>query len=254
MSEKEISLEYNGYNITLKIKNNYKEAKEAIKTKLYLKDRDIEKYGIYYYDEENDINDITNEDDFSEGFNKSQKWGVSQNEEEEEKNPDENLNNIKEKIQEVKTEIKNQSKKFQGNIMKTINEISNKKISEIIKRYEIRISKLEDIINSLKIKNRDLIQIIEKMKKDQDNMIQKISNYAEKKIEEKFEEYNSEFENYFNSKISENKEGCESKKQDIKNTFDGLYQNQEQIKKAIEDSKLHFSAIFTSTKGLVVKK
>ena len=253
MSEKEISLEYNDYNIKLKIKNNFKDAKEAIKKKLYLRDKDIEKYRFYYYDEEEDIYDI-NEEEFSDAFDKSAKWGVSLYEEEEEKNPDENVNNIKEKIQEVKTEIKNQSKKCQGNIMKKINEISNKKISEIIKRYENRISKLETIINSLKIKNRDLIEIIERMKKDQDNMIQKISNYAEKKIEEKFEEYNSEFENYFNSKISENKEGCESKKKDIKNTFDGLYQNQEQIKKAIEDSKLHFSEIFTSTKGLVVKK
>ena len=71
--EKEIILSYNGNNsIKLTIKNNYEEARKAIKEKLNFQDEDFNKYNLLYLDEDEDECNVE-EEDFAEAF-KYSKW------------------------------------------------------------------------------------------------------------------------------------------------------------------------------------
>ena len=71
--EKEINLSYNGNNsIKLKIKNNYEEARKAIKEKLNFQDEDLNKYMLIYLDEDEDECEV-DEEEFATAF-QSSKW------------------------------------------------------------------------------------------------------------------------------------------------------------------------------------
>ena len=72
--EKKITLKYNDYEIDLKIKNNYEEARNTIKKKLYFQDKDLAKLELYYIDDDNDENNI-DIDTFEEAFNSSV-WAI----------------------------------------------------------------------------------------------------------------------------------------------------------------------------------
>ena len=96
----------------------------------------------------------------------------------------------------------------------------------------------------MKKKNKDLIDIIEKMKEIQDSSIKNILNYAEKKVEEKLDEYNAESEQSLNSKISESKLGINQSSINIRNSLNELSKNQQDIQGKIEDSKEYFKSIY----------
>jgi hypothetical protein len=247
MSEKEITLKHNGYEIKVKIKNNFKETKENIKKTLYFRDNDIEKYKLYFIDEEDDQIEVDDEDNiknFDEGFAKAKIWGLELIDEIEGGKGNANLDEIIEKMKNVKEAMNDQAKAFQRNITNKFKEISDKKISELSQKYENKIKNLEDIIISLKKKNKDLIDIIEKMKEIQDSSIKNILNYAEKKVEEKLDEYNAESEQSLNSKISESKLGINQSSINIRNSLNELSKNQQDIQGKIEDSKEYFKSIY----------
>ena len=247
MSEKEITLNHNGYEIKVKIKNNFKETKENIKKTLYFRDNDIEKYKLYFIDEEDDQIEVDDEDNiknFDEGFAKAKIWRLEPIDEIEGGKGNANLDEIIEKMKNVKEAMNDQAKAFQRNITNKFKEISDKKISELSQKYENKIKNLEDIIISLKKKNKDLIDIIEKMKEIQDSSIKNILNYAEKKVEEKLDEYNAESEQSLNSKISESKIGINQSSINIRNSLNELSKNQQDIQGKIEDSKEYFKSIY----------
>ena len=247
MSEKEITLNHNGYEIKVKIKNNFKETKENIKKTLYFRDNDIEKYKLYFIDEEDDQIEVDDEDNiknFDEGFAKAKIWGLELIDEIEGGKGNANLDEIIEKMKNVKEAMNDQAKAFQRNITNKFKEISDKKISELSQKYENKIKNLEDIIISLKKKNKDLIDIIEKMKEIQDSSIKNILNYAEAKFEEKLDEYNAESEQSLNSKISESKLGINQSSVNIRNSLNELSKNQQDIQGKIEDSKEYFKSIY----------
>ena len=72
--EKQIILKYKDSEINLTIKNDFVEAINEIKRKLNFQDKDLEKYELYYLDEEEDEN-ILDEENFEEAFNYSV-WGL----------------------------------------------------------------------------------------------------------------------------------------------------------------------------------
>lgn len=257
MSEKEITLKHNGYDIKVKIKNNFKETKENIKKTLYFRDNDIEKYKLYYIDEENDQIDVDDEDNlknFDEGFANAKNWGLELIDENGGQG-DANIDEIIGKVKDAKEAMNDQAKAFQRNITNKFKEISNKKISELSQKYENKIKNLEDIIISLKKKNKDLVDIIGKMKEIQDSSIQNILNYAETKIGEKFDEYNTECEKSLNSKISESKLGLSKLSLNIRNSLKELEKNRQDMQEKIDDSKEHFQSIYNlSLKNINVPK
>ena len=67
MITKEITLEYNGYEIKLKIENNYYSAINTIKRKLYFQNKDLENVIILYLDEDECEIDL-DEDTFDEAY------------------------------------------------------------------------------------------------------------------------------------------------------------------------------------------
>ena len=72
--EKQIILKYNNQEITINIKPNLEESLNEIKKKLDFQDKDLEKYALYYLDEEEDET-IIEEDTFKEAF-LSKIWGL----------------------------------------------------------------------------------------------------------------------------------------------------------------------------------
>ena len=82
------------------------------------------------------------------------------------------------------------------------------------------------------------------MKEIQDSSIKNILNYAEKKVEEKLDEYNAESEQSLNSKISESKLGINQSSINIRNSLNELSKNQQDIQGKIEDSKEYFKSIY----------
>ena len=105
MSTKEITLEYNGYEIKLKIKNNYESAIDTIKKTLYFQDKDLENVDIFYFDEDDCENDV-DEDSFDEAYG-FEKWGIRKKKEEEDKKGNGNEDNgiSEEKLEEEKKKI-----------------------------------------------------------------------------------------------------------------------------------------------------
>lgn len=79
MSEKEITLSYNGNEIKINITKDYKKAVEAIKEKLSIKD--IKKMVLSYEDEDKDLVTI-DYDLFEDAYNAS-KWILKIREDEE---------------------------------------------------------------------------------------------------------------------------------------------------------------------------
>ena len=155
--EKKITLKHNGYEITLKIKNDYEESKNALKKAIYFQDKDLEKFELIYIDEEEDEN-VIDEDNFEEAFNSSV-WELRPTDE----NPQPKEPQVD--LKEIKKQVKNKVNKAQKDINKKIEQIkedlkqkfmkiANEKITANNLKYEEKIKKYEEIIKSLKEKNK----------------------------------------------------------------------------------------------------
>lgn len=243
MSEKEITLLYNNYEIKLNITNDYKSSMEAIKKKLYLQDEDLENLSFIFYDEDDDKVDI-DEDEFDDAY-KASKWELKKQEKEEE-TPQVDISDVKEKIQaNAQKEINEKIKKIKEDLITKFTKITNEKISLNISKYEERIKKLEDIIKSLKEKNKD---IIEKMKTAHDESVKailnSISEYAGSKIENHFSQINDEFSKDFNTKVNNCNNETGNLIKNVKSTIDNIITQQDNMKESIKLSKEKFSEIY----------
>ena len=160
MSEKEIILLHNEFEIPLNITSDYNESINALKKKIYFQDKDMENYSLYYLDEEGDEIDV-DEYQFDDAYNSS-KWGLRK-QDKEEANPSVDISEVKAKFEENAQKYVNAKiNKIKKDLMDKFTKIFNEKISANNLKYEEKIKKLEQTIKSLKEKYK---QIIETMKK-----------------------------------------------------------------------------------------
>ena len=78
MSSKAVILKYNNYEIPIKISKDYNECRNEIKRKLYLQDKNLERYTLTYLDKDGYENDI-DENSIEEAFNANE-WVLLENE------------------------------------------------------------------------------------------------------------------------------------------------------------------------------
>ena len=258
IEEKEITLYHNEYEIKLKIKKDFEETKKAIKEKLYFQDKDLNKFELFYLDEDEDENNIE-EDTFEDAFN-SNKWGLRSNEVDN-INPEENdklkidLEDVKEKIKnkvnKTQKEINEKVKAIKDELISKFTKLANNKISENNKKYEKKIQNLEKIIKSLKDKNKTIIEEIEKEHESSiKTSLEQLTNYAESKIQEQMEQYNNEFVDTLDSKITDSTVKLKEVNNEVKNKINELNEDQEKMKNTMDTIKNNVSEIFNKSQIL----
>ena len=251
--EKKITLKHNGYEITLKIKNDYEESKNALKKAIYFQYKDLEKFELIYIDEEEDEN-VIDEDNFEEAFNSSV-WELRPTDE----NPQPKEPQVD--LKEIKKQVKNKVNKAQKDINKKIEQIkedlkqkfmkiANEKITANNLKYEEKIKKYEEIIKSLKEKNK---LILEQVEKEHEASVQKILNevseYTEKKVEDELDQYNNEFNDNLNSIIQESTLKIEASNQEVKKNTEEIISFTDKIKQSMEGSRIIMSDIFNKSQA-----
>jgi len=246
--EKEITLFYNGYEVTVNIKNDYTGAMSAIKEKLYLQDKDLEKFSLVYIDDDEDEVDVE-EDQFDEAFNSS-KWKFNKQEEEEDEtakgNNTPDISEIKEKIKSnTQKEVNQKIKKIKEDLINKFTKITNEKIALVQSQYEEKIKKLEETIKSLKEKNKQSMEEIEKRHEESvQNILNEVSKYAEERINNSIDIYNEEMTNVMNSQIQNDTTEFKNIEEKISKDFSKITTQQENMRESINDSKTNFSEIY----------
>ena len=253
--EKEITLYHNEYEIKLKIKKDFEETKKAIKEKLYFQDKDLEKFELFYIDDDDDEN-VIDEDNFEDAFNSS-KWKLQSLEEENNKDtnddkPKIDLEEVKGKIQkkvkDKQKEINEKVQKIKEELVSKFTKIVNNKITENNRKYEEKIHNLEKIIKTLKEKNKAIIEDIEKEHASSiKSSLEQLANYAESRIQEQLEQYNSEFVDALDSKITESTMKLKDVNNEVKNKIVELNDDQVKMKNTMEEIKNNVSDIFNKS-------
>ncbi len=263
--EREITLNHNKYKIKIKINNDFEKTKEIIKKKLYFQDKDLNKFTLYYYDDDHLECDI-DEDSFEEAFAPEiTEWGLRSNlnEEEEEEIPSdkkinenlEQLQDMKEKVKkrvnEVQKEVNEKVQKIKNELIAKFTKIMNEKISDINKKYEEKIKKLEEINKSLCEKNKIALEQMEKANESSmNNIINNISKYAEDKIGKQIDDYNKDFTENLERQITSSKIQINEEKKKINEKIEELTEKQNNMTSTMEKSKACFRNLFSS----IVKK
>ena len=241
MSEKEITLSHNGYDIKLNITNDYNESIEAIKKKLYFQNEDMDKYSLYYFDEEGDEVDV-DEDQFDDAYGSS-KWGLRK---QEEQTPQVNISEIKDKIQDnAQRDIDAKIKRIKQDLMNKVTKISNEKISANNLKYQEKIKKLEKIIKSLKEKNQKIIETMQKSHEESVNSIlNTVSTFAQNEIVNHMSTLNNDFAKDLNDGIDNCNNQTGKAIKEIKVKIDDVSTQQSQMKKSLDESKTTFANIY----------
>ena len=245
MVEKEITLDYNDYEIKINIKNDYNETMETIKKKLYFSDKDLEKSSLYYYDEDDDENDIDDEDQFEEAY-KSSHWGLRKQEEEEPTPDPIDITEIKAKIQTNAQNVINEKiKEIKNELIAKFTKIANKAIFSTIKKYEEKIKELEGTIKSLKEKNKKTIEEMEKSNAESvKKVLKSVSEYSKDEINKYMVEYNNELSKVMESHMDNINSKVKTINEEAKNKLKDLNKVQEDMRSSILDSKDKFSSIY----------
>lgn len=246
--EKKITLKHNGYEITLKIKNDYEESKNALKKAIYFQDKDLEKFELIYIDEEEDEN-VIDEDNFEEAF-ESSTWGLRPIDDNNQ--PAVNLEEIKtkvnDKVKKTQKEVNEKIEKIKEELKQKFIKIANEKITTNNLKYEAKIKKYEEIIKSLKEKNKLILKQVEDAHEESvKKIIDEISEYTEKKVENELDQYNNEFSDNLNSIISESTLNIENTNKEVKKITDDLISIKEKMKDAMDGSRLIISDIFNKS-------
>ena len=246
---KSITLKYNGYEIPIEITDNYEETIENIKKKLFLRDKDIKRSEIYYFDED-DLENELNKDDYDEAFSNEdiKAWGLSikgegdGGDDDEEKKGGENKNDIsEEKLDEIKKDLEKKFQKRQNELKSKFTKIANEKITANNKKYEEKIKKLQNIIKSLKEKNKKDLDEINKMQEATIlKVINDVSEYAEKKIGEQLDVFDNDFTYNIESEINKNSININTKSNNIKKVIGSM-----------DDEKGKLDNVFSTTKDNV---
>ena len=245
MVEKEITLDYNGYEIKINIKNDYNETIEIIKKKLYFNAQDFEKSSLYYIDEDDDENDIDDEDQFEEAYNSSH-WGLRKQEEEEQTPDPIDITKIKEKIQANAQNVINEKiKKIKNELIAKFTKIANNAIFSTIKKYEEKIKELEGTIKSLKEKNKKTIEEMEKSNAESvKKVLKSVSEYSKDEINKYMVEYNNELSKVMESHMDNINSKVKTINEEAKNKLKDLNKVQEDMRSSILDSKDIFMPIY----------
>ena len=244
MIEKEITLDYNDYEIKINIKNDYNETMEIIKKKLYFNDKDLEKSSLYYYDEDDDENDIDDEDQFEEAY-KSSHWGLRKQEEEPTPDPID-ITEIKAKIQANAQNVINEKiKEIKNELIAKFTKIANNAIFSTIKKYEEKIKELEGTIKSLKEKNKKTIEEMEKSNAESvKKVLKSVSEYSKDEINKYMVEYNNELSKVMESHMDNINSKVKTINEEAKNKLKDLNKVQEDMRSSILDSKDIFMPIY----------
>ena len=247
--EKQITLKHNKYEIKLKIKEDYEEAMNELKKTIYFQDKDLEKFELFYIDDEEDEN-IIEEENFEEAF-KSSVWELRAIEvapPEPKVDLKDIQDKIKKKVKKAQNEINDKIEKIKEDLKQKFMKIANEKIIANNLKYEEKIKKYEEIIKSLKEKNK---LILEQVEKEQESSIKKILNdvseYTEKKVENELNQYNNEFSDNLNSIITESKKKIEASNLEVKKNTEELMKIKEEMKEAMDGSRVIMSEIFNKS-------
>lgn len=247
MPEKEITLEYNGYNIKIQITDNYEETQKIIMQKVYLQEKDLNKYSLYYHDEENDICDVE-EDQFDDAYN-SDNWvlkKLGEEEDGEEEKPKVDLTSYKDQIKEnAQKDVDTKISKIKNDLIEKFKEITKKKISDCTAKYEKKIKKLEEIIKSLKEKNQENMKIMEKANEESvRKILESVSQYTESKIGSQMDEYNNELTKNVDSQLKLYNEKAVKINDEAKIKINELNNQKESMRNSISNAKGIFCEIY----------
>lgn len=227
---KDITLNYNGFDITITITDNYEDTIEKIRKDLFLQENYLKKYNLSYLDEENLENDLV-EDEYDSLFSNEsiKKWRLSL------KNED---IDIEEKIKEIKKKLKDKHQRQVGELISKIEKICHDKITANNKKYEEKIEKLQEIIKSLQEKNKkDMDEINQIHENSIENIINDVSESAKKKIEEQFEAFENELSENIISKIEESSIKINTKSNDLNKAINSMDNNKKVIDNKFIETK-----------------
>ena len=242
MSEgKEITLHHNGYEISIKIEEDYNKTIEKIKKKLYFTDKDMEKYQIFYYDEDKLECDF-DEDSYEEAYSNEEftEFGLRL-----EVQKGKGVEGVDE--EEIKEKLKKQKEK--------INKIWTEKLGKKCKKYEKKIKELEDKIKNFKEKNTAFLDDLKKIQETSiENTIKEVISAAEQKIGEICDQYNKDLCSTVNAVLEQNSVGINTECNNIKKGIESLNNKQDDLDKIFNDTKDNVSDLFKSTSNIGGKK
>ena len=222
--EKQITLHHNGYNISIKIRNDYDNIKDAVKRALYYTDAELEKININFLDDD-ECENILDEDNCDDAFN-AKEWTTSKKDSDEPGpiHDEEEIKKLKEEIDKLKAKLKN-SNSLQDAV---------KKCNE---KYKVQLEQLKNkFINELK--QREALN-----KNNIEEITKNLTEYAQNTIKTKVEGYNNNIQNVLNTKIEASKTKLTQDNQDINNILKDINNNKDDIKKQIGESNTNFSKI-----------
>ena len=211
---KEITLHHNGYEISIKIEEDYEETIEKIKEKLYFTDKDMEKYQLFYYDEDNDECDY-DKGSYKEAYSNEEitEFGLRQKEE---------INKIwTEKCREYKKKIKT----LEG-IIKNLKKMQKASIDDLKKIQETSI----------------------------ENTIKEVISAAEQKIGEICEQCNNELYSTLKTNLAQSLIQINTECNNIKKGIESLNTKQDNLDKIFNDTKDYVSELYKRTTNINGRK
>ena len=232
-----------------------------IKKALYFQDKDLNKYSIFYIDNDKDECPLE-EALFSEAYSPEIKeWELIPNhKEEDEDNNDAKKNsfsetiesikdNVQSKIQNVQKEVNEQVNKIKNDLISKFTQIVNEKITAINKKYEEKIKKLEEVNKLIFEKNKDSLEQMEKANESSiKKIIDDLSKLAEEKIEKELDDYNKNFTNTLNLQITSSKIQINEKKNEINDKIEDLAVKQNNMISNMDQAKNSFRNLYSSMK------
>ena len=252
MSEKEIILLHNEFEIPLNITSDYNESINALKKKIYFQDKDMENYSLYYLDEEGDEVDV-DEDQFDDAYNSS-KWGLRK--QDEEPTPSVNILEVKAKFEEnTQKDVNAKINKIKKDLMDKFTKIFNEKISANNLKYEEKIKKLEQTIKSLKEKYK---QIIETMKKSHEESVNSIINQVSQFAGNEIMSHMSKLDKDFDENLKTGIYTCNNETgkivSSIQKNIENVGNQQNMMRQSLDASKSKFLEIYQMSQAGINQK
>ena len=251
MSEKEIILLHNEFEIPLNITSDYNESINALKKKIYFQDKDMENYSLYYLDEEGDEIDV-DEYQFDDAYNSS-KWGLRKQDED---NPSVDISEVKAKFEENAQKYVNAKiNKIKKDLMDKFTKIFNEKISANNLKYEEKIKKLEQTIKSLKEKYKQIIETMKKSHEDSVNsIINQVSQFAGNEIMSHMSKLDKDFDENLKTGIYTFNNETGKIVSSIQKNIENVGNKQNMMSQSLDASKSKFLEIYQMSQAGINQK
>ena len=266
MSTRTITLKHNGFEIPITITDNWEETMKNIRNKLYFREKDLKKYDIFYFDEENFENDLS-EDDYDSVYSDEviKVWGLRPKNSEEEENDDgdgdvgndkgNNKGISEEKQEEITKDLEKKFQKKQKQLVEKFKKIATEKIAANNLKYEERIKKLEQTIKSLKEKNKKELDEINKIQEESVlKIMEELSDYAENKIGEQLNNFNSQFTEDLKTQIENSSIEINTKSNSVKKVISSMDNNQNEMNEKFKDTKDIVRDIYEKSQQNIINK